>query len=106
MLLLEQRAGIRLQLIPYAGGPAQAMNDVMSGRVPLVLDGYAGLALDRQAAFKLDEHVDCHCQVLRSVATVLICKPFAIVPAESDVGDLRPVFPAPPWGLFVPSGHP
>src|SRR5882724_3925617 len=44
MLLLEQRAGIRLQLIPYAGGPAQAMNDVMSGRVPLVLDGYAGLA--------------------------------------------------------------
>ena len=44
MLLLEQRAGIKLQLIPYAGGPAQAMNDVMSGRVPLVLDGYAGLA--------------------------------------------------------------
>ena len=30
--------------MPYAGGPAQAMNDVMSGRVPLVLDGYAGLA--------------------------------------------------------------
>ena len=44
MLLLEQRAGIQLQLIPYAGGPAQAMNDVMSGRVPLVLDGFAGLA--------------------------------------------------------------
>ena len=44
MLLLEARAGIKLQLIPYAGGPAQAMNDVMSGRVPLVLDGYAGLA--------------------------------------------------------------
>lgn len=44
MLLLEARAGIRLQLVPYAGGPAQAMNDVMSGRVPLVLDGYAGLA--------------------------------------------------------------
>jgi tripartite-type tricarboxylate transporter receptor subunit TctC len=44
MLLLEQRAGIKLQLIHYAGGPAQAMNDVMSGRVPLVLDGYAGLA--------------------------------------------------------------
>jgi tripartite-type tricarboxylate transporter receptor subunit TctC len=44
MLLLEARAGIKLQLVPYAGGPAQAMNDVMSGRVPLVLDGYAGLA--------------------------------------------------------------
>jgi tripartite-type tricarboxylate transporter receptor subunit TctC len=44
MLLLEQRAGIKLQLVPYAGGPAQAMNDVMSGRVPLVLDAFAGLA--------------------------------------------------------------
>jgi tripartite-type tricarboxylate transporter receptor subunit TctC len=44
MELLQVRTGIKLQLIPYAGGPAQAMNDVMSGRVPLVLDGYAGLA--------------------------------------------------------------
>jgi tripartite-type tricarboxylate transporter receptor subunit TctC len=44
MELLQARAGIQLQLVPYAGGPAQAMNDVMSGRVPLVLDGYAGLA--------------------------------------------------------------
>ncbi len=44
MELLQARTGIRLQLVPYAGGPAQAMNDVMSGRVPLVLDGYAGLA--------------------------------------------------------------
>jgi tripartite-type tricarboxylate transporter receptor subunit TctC len=44
MELLQARAGIKLQLIPYSGGPAQAMNDVMSGLVPLVLDGYAGLA--------------------------------------------------------------
>ena len=44
MELLQARTGISLQLIPYAGGPAQAMNDVMSGRIPLVLDGYAGLA--------------------------------------------------------------
>ena len=44
MELLQARTGIKLQLVPYAGGPAQAMNDVMSGRVPLVLDGYAGLA--------------------------------------------------------------
>jgi tripartite-type tricarboxylate transporter receptor subunit TctC len=44
MELLQVRANIKLQLVPYAGGPAQAMNDVMSGRVPLVLDGYAGLA--------------------------------------------------------------
>jgi tripartite-type tricarboxylate transporter receptor subunit TctC len=44
MELLQARAGVKVQLIPYAGGPAQAMNDVMSGRVHLVLDGYAGLA--------------------------------------------------------------
>jgi tripartite-type tricarboxylate transporter receptor subunit TctC len=44
MELLQARAGIKLQLVPYAGGPAQAMNDVMSNRVSLVLDGYAGLA--------------------------------------------------------------
>ena len=48
MELLQARAGIKLQLVPYAGGPAQAMNDVMSGRVPLVLDGYAGLAAGAQ----------------------------------------------------------
>jgi tripartite-type tricarboxylate transporter receptor subunit TctC len=44
MELLQARAGISLQLVPYAGGPAQAMNDVVSGRVELVLDAYAGLA--------------------------------------------------------------
>lgn len=44
MELLQARANVKLQLVPYAGGPAQAMNDVMTGRVPLVLDGYAGLA--------------------------------------------------------------
>jgi tripartite-type tricarboxylate transporter receptor subunit TctC len=44
MELLQARTGTKIQLVPYAGGPAQAMNDVMSGRVPLVLDGYAGLA--------------------------------------------------------------
>lgn len=44
MELLQARTGIKLQLVPYAGGPAQAMNDVTSGRVNLVLDAYAGLA--------------------------------------------------------------
>ncbi len=44
MELLQDRAGVKLRLVPYAGGPAQAMPDVMSGRVDLVLDAYAGLA--------------------------------------------------------------
>jgi tripartite-type tricarboxylate transporter receptor subunit TctC len=44
MELLQGRAGIKLQMVPYAGGPAQALNDVMSGRVPLIIEGYSGLA--------------------------------------------------------------
>src|SRR5262249_39343572 len=44
MELFQARTGVKLQLVPYAGGTAQAMNDVISGRVALVLDGYGGLA--------------------------------------------------------------
>jgi tripartite-type tricarboxylate transporter receptor subunit TctC len=44
MELFQARTGVKLQLVAYAGGPAQAMNDVISGRVHLVLDAYAGLA--------------------------------------------------------------
>lgn len=44
MELLEQRAGVALRLVPYAGGPAQAMGDVVADRVDVVLDAYAGLA--------------------------------------------------------------
>jgi tripartite-type tricarboxylate transporter receptor subunit TctC len=44
MELLQARTNIKLQLVPYAGGPAQAMSDVLEGRVELVLDAYAGLA--------------------------------------------------------------
>jgi len=44
MELLQAQANVKLQLVPYQGGPAQAMGDVMEGRVALVLDAYAGLA--------------------------------------------------------------
>jgi tripartite-type tricarboxylate transporter receptor subunit TctC len=44
MELFQARTGIKLQLVPYAGGTAQAMNDVLAGRVHLILDAYAGLA--------------------------------------------------------------
>ncbi len=44
MELFQRAAGIQLQLVTYSGGPAQAMTDVIAGRVGLVLDGYAGLA--------------------------------------------------------------
>jgi tripartite-type tricarboxylate transporter receptor subunit TctC len=44
MELFQARTGTKLQLVPYTGGTAQAMNDVMSGQVQLILDAYAGLA--------------------------------------------------------------
>ena len=43
-LLLESRAGIKLQVVPYTGGPAAALTDVIGGRVPLIIEGYSGLA--------------------------------------------------------------
>ncbi len=41
---LQERAGIKLLMVPYLGGTAQALNDVIAGRVPMVIDGYSSLA--------------------------------------------------------------
>lgn len=43
MELFQERAGVKLTFVPYAGGPAAAMNDVTSGRIGIVLDGYPGV---------------------------------------------------------------
>ena len=43
-LLLDSKAGIKLQVVPYTGGPAAALTDVIGGRVPLIIEGYSGLA--------------------------------------------------------------
>jgi tripartite-type tricarboxylate transporter receptor subunit TctC len=44
MELLQVRTGIKLQMIPYSGGPTAAMSDVGTGRVAIVIEGYSGLA--------------------------------------------------------------
>jgi tripartite-type tricarboxylate transporter receptor subunit TctC len=44
MELMQERAGIKLQMIPYSGGPAAAMSDLGTGRVSVIVEGYAGLA--------------------------------------------------------------
>jgi tripartite-type tricarboxylate transporter receptor subunit TctC len=46
---LQQRAGIKLLLVPYLGGTAQALSDVVAGRVQMVIDGYPPLAGALQA---------------------------------------------------------
>jgi tripartite-type tricarboxylate transporter receptor subunit TctC len=42
--LLQMRAGIKLQMIPYTGGSAQSLTDIVGGRIPVVIEGYSGLA--------------------------------------------------------------
>jgi tripartite-type tricarboxylate transporter receptor subunit TctC len=42
--LLQMRAGIKLQMIPYTAGAAHALTDIIGGRIPVVIEGYSGLA--------------------------------------------------------------
>ena len=42
--LLQDRAGIKLLIVPYTGGPAHAISDVVSGRVGFIIEGYSGIA--------------------------------------------------------------
>jgi tripartite-type tricarboxylate transporter receptor subunit TctC len=42
--LLQRRAGIRLLMVPYSGGPSHALNDIIGGRIPVIIEAYSGLA--------------------------------------------------------------
>jgi len=42
--LLQRQAGIKLLMVPYTGGTAQIVNDMMGKRVALVFDAYSGIA--------------------------------------------------------------
>ena len=42
--LLQMRTGIKLLLVPYSGGPTHALNDVLGGRIPVIIEAYSGLA--------------------------------------------------------------
>jgi len=42
--LLQDRAGIKLLMVPYSGGTAQVLNDMMGKRVGLAFDSYSGVA--------------------------------------------------------------
>jgi tripartite-type tricarboxylate transporter receptor subunit TctC len=41
--LLQIRSNIKLQMVPYTGGSAQALTDIIAGRVAMVIEGYGGL---------------------------------------------------------------
>jgi tripartite-type tricarboxylate transporter receptor subunit TctC len=42
--LLQDRAGIKLLMVPYSGGTPQVLNDMMGKRIALALDSYSGIA--------------------------------------------------------------
>jgi tripartite-type tricarboxylate transporter receptor subunit TctC len=42
--LLQSRTGIKLLMVPYSGGTAQVLNDVLGGRIPIVIEAYSGIA--------------------------------------------------------------
>jgi tripartite-type tricarboxylate transporter receptor subunit TctC len=42
--LLQDRAGIKLLMVPYTGGTPQVLNDMMGKRIALALDSYSGVA--------------------------------------------------------------
>ena len=41
--MLQRRAGIKLLMVPYSGGPAQALSDLMGGRVQMLIEGGTAL---------------------------------------------------------------
>jgi tripartite-type tricarboxylate transporter receptor subunit TctC len=49
MELLQSRADIKMQMIPYTGGPHASLSDLVAGRVAVVIEGYSGLAGGLQA---------------------------------------------------------
>jgi tripartite-type tricarboxylate transporter receptor subunit TctC len=93
-LLLQSRAGIKLQVVPYTGGPAAALTDVIGGRVPLIIEGYSGLAGAIQA----------HTLNVLAVASTHRLSDF---PGLPTVGEAFPGFAAGGWqGIVAPLGTP
>jgi len=93
-LLLQNRAGIQLQVVPYTGGPAAALTDVVGGRVPLIIEGYSGVAGAIQA----------HSLNVLAVGSTHRLPDFPDLPT---VAETLPDFAAGGWqGIVAPLGTP
>jgi tripartite-type tricarboxylate transporter receptor subunit TctC len=93
-LLLQNRADIKLQVVPYTGGPAAALTDVVGGRVPLIIEGYSGLAGAIQA----------HSLTILAIASAHRLPEFSDIPT---VAETLPGFAAGGWqGIVAPLGTP
>ncbi len=92
--LLQARAGIKLLMVPYSGGTAQVLNDMMGKRLALAFDSYSGLAGAVQAG-----HV-----VPLAVAAP---KRLPIFPDLPTVAETLPGFESGGWQVLVaPLGTP
>jgi len=92
--LLASRAGIKLQMVPYSGGTAQVINDIMGKRIPLLFEAYSGIA----GAVKAGN--------LRPLA-VAAPKRVAEFPDLPTVAETLPGFEAGGWLVLVaPPGTP
>jgi tripartite-type tricarboxylate transporter receptor subunit TctC len=92
--LLQHEAKIKLQLVPYTGGPSHAIGDVATGRVGMIIEGYSGIAgAARSGSVKLI-----------AVASSKRLSDFPDVPA---VAETIPDFVATGWAILVaPLGTP
>lgn len=42
--LLQLKTGAKFVVVPYTGGPANALTDISAGRVDMIIEGYSGIA--------------------------------------------------------------
>jgi tripartite-type tricarboxylate transporter receptor subunit TctC len=90
--LLQHEAQIKLQLVPYTGGPSHAISDVVTGRVGMIVEGYSGIS-----------------GAARSVKLIAVAsaKRLADFPDVPTVSETIPNFEATGWGVLVaPVGTP
>jgi tripartite-type tricarboxylate transporter receptor subunit TctC len=92
--LLQERTGIKLLLVPYSGGPSHAMNDIIGGRVGMIIEGYPGVAGAIQAG------------TIKAIA-VGSAQRLPDFPDLPAIAETLPGFEAVGWqGLVAPVGTP
>ena len=92
--LLQSRAGIKLLMVPYSGGTAQVLNDMMGKRIALVFDSYSGIAGAVQSGNVVP-------------LAVASAKRLAIFPDLPTVAETLPGFASGGWQVLVaPPGTP
>jgi tripartite-type tricarboxylate transporter receptor subunit TctC len=92
--LLQLRTGTKLLLVPYSGGPSHALNDILGGRVSLIIEAYPGMAGAVQAG------------AVKPIA-VASSQRLPDFPDLPTVAETLPGFLATGWqGLVAPNGTP